>query len=94
MERSKREGELQLVKYMKVAEGTRGGGGNREGGGNRNRKLLTIVDPGHGRHPEFGVVLVIESVAIAIHGVVEVRVIPLGERERERESMQGQREVS
>lgn len=40
------------------------------------RKLLTIVDSRHGRHPEIGVVLVVESVAVPIHGVVELRIIP------------------
>lgn len=38
--------------------------------------LLTIVDSRHGRHPETGVVLVVESVAVPIYGVVELRVIP------------------
>lgn len=42
----------------------------------------TVVDPGHGGHPEVGAVLVIESVAVSIHRVVEVRVIPIQERER------------
>ena len=42
----------------------------------------TVVDPGHGGHPEVGAVLVVESVAVSIHRVVEMRVIPIQERER------------
>lgn len=37
----------------------------------------TVVDPGHGGHPEVGAVLVVESVAVSIHRVVEMRVIRL-----------------
>lgn len=40
------------------------------------QELLTIVDSRHGRHPEIGVVLVIESVAVPVHGVVELGIIP------------------
>ena len=43
----------------------------------------TVVDPGHGGHPEVGAVLVVESVAVSVHRVVKVRVIPIQERERE-----------
>lgn len=46
------------------------------------QELLTIVDSRHGGHPEIGVVLVVESVAVPVHGVVEVRVIPDGKRVR------------
>lgn len=42
------------------------------------QELLTIVDSRHGGHPEIGVVLVVESVAVPVHGVVEARVIPDG----------------
>lgn len=45
--------------------------------------LLTIVDPRHRRHPDVGVVLAIKSVAVSIYRVVEVRVIPVQEGERE-----------
>lgn len=40
--------------------------------------LLTVVDPRHGRHPEVGVVLVVERVAIPIHRMVEKREVPAG----------------
>lgn len=40
----------------------------------------TVADTGHGGHPEVGAVLVVESVAVSIHRVVEVRVIPIQER--------------
>lgn len=42
------------------------------------QELLTIVDSRHGGHPEIGVVLVVESVAVPVHRVMEVRVIPDG----------------
>lgn len=42
----------------------------------------TVVDPGHGGYPEVGAVLVVESVAVSVHRVVEVRVIPIQKRER------------
>lgn len=43
--------------------------------------LLTVVDPRHRRHPEVGVVLAIERVAVSIYRVVEVRIIPIQEGE-------------
>ena len=45
-----------------------------------NEELLTIFDPRHRRHPEVRVVLAIESVAVPIHRVVKVRVIPIQEK--------------
>lgn len=53
------------------------------GGLGRGRGPLTIVDPRHGGHPEVGAVLIIESVAVPIYRVMEVRIIPIQEREPE-----------
>lgn len=51
----------------------------RDGG---NEQGLTIFDPGHRRHPEVRAVLAIESVAVPIHRVVKVRVIPIQETKK------------
>lgn len=48
----------------------------RDGG---NEEWLTIFDPRHRRHPEVRAVLAIESVAVPIHRVMKVRVIPIQE---------------
>lgn len=60
---------MWVGKAVGRAEAAVGHGGNSE--------LLTIVNPRHRRHPEVGVVLAIEGVAVPIHWVVEVRVIPM-----------------
>ena len=52
----------------------------------------TVADTGHGGHPEVGAVLVVESVAVSIHRVVEVRVIPIQEGGGQRGRCRGQGE--
>lgn len=68
-----------------LKEGECGGQGRgkaeMEVGDRGDEGQLTIVDPRHGRHPEVRAVLVVESVAVPIHWVVEVRVITIQERE-------------
>lgn len=50
-------------------------------GWGRGQGWRTVVDPRHEGHPEVGGVLVVERVAVPIHRVVEVGVIPMQERE-------------